>query len=204
MRSGKVIPRETATTLREASRVLAEAQAEAVRLRESTLQQATDQARQMLQESAEAGAQEKSRLILQAIASRDAYMAEIEGELVGVVINAVRSIFADYSDHERATMAVGKALKALRHQTQATLHVHPSHHEALCAAVTRLLRDTPPLQTLVVERDSRLKPGAFLLSSDMGTVESDLESQLRAIENALTRSVKVLDSTRPKVAGVPV
>lgn len=189
MKSGKIIRREDASCLRLASSILADAKAEAAQLLEAANHQATEQAENIRRESAEAAAQEKSRLLLEAIAIRDAYMADIEQELVSVVINAVRSIFSQYSDHERATLAVGKALKALRQETQATLHVHPNHYDALCAAVTDLLRESPPLQTLVVERDSRLKPGAFILSSDMGLVETDFESQLRAIENSLTRSV---------------
>jgi type III secretion protein L len=204
MRSGKIIRREDASHLRQAAQVLADAHAEAATLLEATRQQAEEEAERIQRDSTEAAAREKSGLMLQAIASRDAYMAEVESELVSVVINAVRSIFSQYNDHERATLAVGKALKALRQQTQATLHVHPSHHDALCAAVPALLRDTPSLQSLIVERDSRLKPGTFVLRSAMGLVETDLESQLRAIENALVRSVRVSDAARHMVAGVPI
>lgn len=204
MRSGKIIRREDASLLRQAAQVLMDAQSEATSLLENARHQATEEAGRMRQNSEEAAAQEKSRLMLQAIASRDAYMTEVESELVSVVINAVRSIFSQYNDHERAVLAVGKALKALRQQTQATLHVHPSHHDALCAAVPALLRDTPGLQSLVLERDSRLKPGTFVLRSAMGLVETDLESQLRAIENALVRSVKASDAARHMVAGVPI
>lgn len=204
MRSGKIIRREEATLFRQGAQVLADAQAEAASLLDHARRQAEEEAGRIRQDSAQAAAQETSRLMLQAIASRDAYMTEVESELVSVVINAVRSIFAQYNDHERAVLAVGKALKALRQQTQATLHVHPSHHDALCAAVPALLRDTPGLQSLVVERDSRLKPGTFVLRSAMGLVETDLESQLRAIENALVRSVKASDAARHMVAGVPI
>lgn len=202
MTTGKIIRREDAHCFRLAPQVLAGARAEAARLREETLRQATEQAEQIRREAEEASAQERSRLMLQAIATRDAYMAEIEIELVNVVINAVRSIFSQYSDHERATLAVGKALKALRQQTQATLRVHPSHHDALCAAVENLLKQSPPLKTLVVEHDSRLKPGTFVLNSDMGQIETDIESQLRAIENSLMRSVKTPEASRTKVAGL--
>ncbi|MCW5671876.1 MAG: type III secretion system stator protein SctL [Hydrogenophaga sp.] len=204
MRSGKIIRREEANLFRQAAQVLADAQAEAASLLDHARRQAEEEAGRIRRDSAQAAAQETSRLMLQAIASRDAYMTEVESELVSVVINAVRSIFAQYNDHERAVLAVGKALKALRQQTQATLHVHPSHHDALCAAVPALLRDTPGLQSLVVERDSRLKPGTFVLRSAMGLVETDLESQLRAIENALVRSVKASDAARHMVAGVPI
>lgn len=204
MNSGKIIRREDARHFRQATQVLADAKIEASSLLEAALQQANDQAGRIRQEGVEAAAQEKSRLMLQAIASRDAYMTEVESELVSVVINAVRSIFSQYNDHERAALAVGKALKALRQQTQATLHVHPSHHDALCAAVPALLRDTPGLQSLSVERDTRLKPGTFVLRSAMGLVETDLESQLRAIENALVRSVKTSDAARHMVANVPI
>lgn len=106
MRSGKIIRREDANCLRLASKVLADAQTEAAQLLETANHQATEQAERVRRESAEAAAQEKSRLILQAIASRDAYMADVELELVSVVINAVRSIFSQYDDHERATFAV--------------------------------------------------------------------------------------------------
>lgn len=204
MRSGKIIRREDAHHLRQAAQVLADAQAEAASLLASARNQAAEEAERIRRDSETSAAQEKSRLMLQAIASRDAYMAEVESELVSVVINAVRSIFSQYNDHERAALAVGKALKALRQQTQATLHVHPSHHDALCAAVPALLRDTPSLQSLIVERDSRLKPGTCVLRSTMGLVETDLESQLRAIENALVRSVRASDAARHMVAGVPI
>ena len=121
MRSGKIIRREDANHFRQAAQVLADARAEAASLLETARHQAASEAERIRQESVEAAAQETSRLMLQAIASRDAYMTEVESELVSVVINAVRSIFSQYNDHERAALAVGKALKALRQQTQATL-----------------------------------------------------------------------------------
>jgi hypothetical protein len=52
-----------------------------------------------------------------------------------------------------------------------------------------LINACPNLNVLIVESDSRISPGACWLSSDIGVVETDLETQIREIEYTLSRSI---------------
>lgn len=70
------------------------------------------------------------------------------------------------------------------------MRVHPSHYEHFVSIADRLARECPPMQLLTVEQDARLKPGVCVLTCGAGVVETDLEGQIRAIENALLRKMK--------------
>lgn len=128
---------------------------------------------------------EQSQLILDMVARRDLYLGNVEKDLIGVVINALRKIVSDFDDLEKTQIAVASALKALRKQAVATIRVGPSNYEEIRASTNTLIRLCPNLEVLEVEMDPRLKPGACVLISDIGVVETDIETQIRAIENAI-------------------
>jgi type III secretion protein L len=174
-RSGKQILHGTRRRIRS---MLSEAQEEALAEELRGYAEGLDKART-----------EQVSLMMEMIARRDAYLAAIETELVVVVVNAVRKIFADFDDTARARIVVEKALKLLRNQSQATVRVHPSEYEAVRSSVDMLIRGCPNLKTMTVENDSRIKPGGCALVCDIGVVETDLETQIRALEFSLSRSV---------------
>jgi type III secretion protein L len=128
---------------------------------------------------------EQAQLILDMVARRDMYLGSVEKDLIGVVANAVRKIVGEFDDFEKTRIAVAGALKALRKQAVATIRVGPSNYEEIRASASILMRLCPNLEVLEVEMDPRLKPGACTLISDIGVVETDIETQIRAIESAI-------------------
>ncbi len=188
-RDGKLIRRADAACWKQGQECLAQAEQDAqaflVKARESAL------AEEMRGYTIGLGhaRSEMAQLILDAAVRRDAYLAAIETDLVGVVLNAVRKIFADFDDTERVRIVVAKALRTLRNQNQVTVRVHPSHRDALQSSVEMLIGASPNLKVLSVERDSRIRPGACSLSIEIGVFETDLETQIREIEHTLGRSI---------------
>jgi type III secretion protein L len=198
LRDGKLIRREDAACWHTGTQFVEQANREAAAIRSEALEQAEEERRRGYAAGIDAANVERAGIIADALAHRDAYLAAVEPELIGVVLNAVRKIFAEFDEPARVRIVVGKALKTLREQTHATVRVHPSEFEALQASAALLASQYPSLQMLSVESDARIEAGRCVLSTDVGIVETDIESQIREIENAFARS-----ATAARPAGKP-
>ncbi len=185
MKNGKIIRREDADNWRTSQDLLKQAELEVENMRIKAQEHALAEELRGYTTGLEHARTEQSKIVLETILRRDAYFSTIEADLVDVVMNAVRKIFADFSDIERVKIVLAKALSTLRNQTQATVSVHPSQYEALKSSVDVLISSSPNLRVLTVESDSRINPGTCVLSSDISIIETDLEAQIRAIEYSL-------------------
>ncbi len=185
MKNGKIIRREDADNWRTSQDLLAQAKLEVENMRIKAQERALAEELRGYTTGLEHARTEQSQIVLETILRRDVYFSTIEADLVDVVMNAVRKIFADFSDIERVKIVLAKALSTLRNQTQATVSVHPSQYEALKSSVDVLISSCPHLRVLTVESDSRINPGTCVLSSDISIIETDLEAQIRAIEYSL-------------------
>jgi type III secretion protein L len=188
LRDGKLIRRDEANSWKTGTQLVEQAKEEAAAIRNAALEQAQEERRLGYAAGLAGAKSEQAQIIADAIARRDEYLMAIEPELTGVVLNAVRKIFAEFDEPERVRIVVGKALKTLREQTQATVRVHPDELDMLQSSAALLASRCPGLRTLSVESDARIEPGRCVLSSDIGIVETDIESQIREIENAFARS----------------
>lgn len=193
MRTGKLIRREEAACWQTGQQYLQRAQQEAQAILASAHEQALSDAARIVATELEQARAEQAELMTEVAVRRDAYLAEIEPELVEVVVNAVRKIFSEFDDNERARIVVEKALRTLRNQKQVTVRVHPSQYETMRASVGVLMNACANLKILTVESDSRILPGACSLSSDIGIVEIDLETQICAIEYAIRRKTSAVE-----------
>ncbi|MGF6483159.1 type III secretion protein L [Paraburkholderia sp. JPY419] len=82
--------------------------------------------------------------------------------------------------------------------TYLNIAVHPDDHDHARIAFDRLAvrwREIGQAFPLSVVADRRLAPGSCIAESDFGTVDASLETQLRAMRNAVSRALKraVLD-----------
>lgn len=188
-RDGKLIRRADAACWKRGQEYQAQAAQDAQAFLVKTRESALAEEMRGYTSGLEQARSELAQLILDAAVRRDAYLAAIETDLVGVVIHAVRKIFADFDDTERVRIIVAKALRPLRNQSQVTVRVHPSHREALQSSIEMLIGANSNLKVLTVESDSRIRFGACSLSSEIGVVETDLETQIREIEHTLSRSI---------------
>ena len=133
---------------------------------------------------------EQAEIIVQTLVERDAYLASAEQQLVSVVVNAVRKIVGSFDDFSLTRAVVSSALASVRQQASATVRVAAGHVDELNAVVDELKALCPHLTVLKIVGDALLPPGTCVLVSDLGTVSTDIDGQLRAIEAAVARATR--------------
>lgn len=201
-RQGKLIRSEDIALWKTGQQYLEMAQADARAIIATAQENAVRQEACAYAEGIRRAQEEQIRITLDMIARRDAYLAKMDVELAAVVVNAMRKIFSEFDDAERARIVVSKALNTLRNQTQGTIRVHPDQYEAVRRSADTLARVCPNLRSLVIESDPRIAAGSCILSSDIGMVETDLDIQINAIENSLARAAAAKTGSEIKQEGV--
>ncbi len=185
LKNGKVILREDADCWRAGQQLIESAQVEAAAITASATAYRQAEAQRGYDEGMTKARDEQREMIMATIAMRDAYLRRLKDEMAEVVINAVRKIFSDFDDTQKTRIIVGKALRTLSNQKQATVRVHPGQYQAIRDSIDSLTAECPHLSSLRIERDPDLGPGACMLLSDLGNIETDIESQIRSLERSL-------------------
>jgi len=188
-REGKIIRREDVACYQKSKQVLDLAQKEATRIRKTARKEVEDQRSVGYDEGIREGRREQSRLFVDAILRRDMFFAEVEQEVCDLVIAGVRKIFADFDDAERTRILVQKALSTLRSQTQAVIRIHPNQYDSVKQDFVQVTAAFPNLSVLTIEPDGTIPESTCIMSSEMGTVEANIETQIQALEIALARAM---------------
>ena len=115
------------------------------------------------------------------------YFAAVEGDMVALVMGAVRKIIDGYGDHERVLLVVRNALAVVRNQKQMTLRLPPAQVDAVRARVNELLAAYPGVGYLDMVADARLKGDACILESEIGLVEASIDGQIAALQGAFQK-----------------
>ena len=115
------------------------------------------------------------------------FFASVEQRMVGLVMDAVRRIIADYSDAERVMAVVRSGLHVMRNQKQLTLRLAPEHAPQVSARAAELLQSFPGIGMLDIVPDSRLKGDAAILESEIGVVEASIDMQMQALEHGFQK-----------------
>lgn len=119
------------------------------------------------------------------------YIEGIEETLVKVVATAVRKVIGELDDNERIVRIVRTALVTVRSQQRVLIRVAPSDEAAVRDALGVMLRAAPgAVSFLDVAADPRMSPGGCFLESELGVVDASLETQLKALEQALSSKIK--------------
>lgn len=115
------------------------------------------------------------------------YFAQVEGEMVQLVVQAMRKIVDGYDDTEQVLIVVKNALAVVRNQKQMTLRLPPAQVEPVRARINDILSAYPGVGYLDIVGDARLGAHACILESEIGVVEASIEGQLQAIESAFQK-----------------
>ena len=151
-------------------------------------EQALEQERQRgyAQGLAEARMEQAEKMIETVTRTVD-YFAAVEGDMVALVMGAVRKIIDGYGDHERVLLVVRNALAVVRNQKQMTLRLPPAQVEAVRARSNELLAAYPGVGYLDIVPDARLQGDACILESEIGLVEASIEGQIAALQGAFQK-----------------
>ena len=137
----------------------------------------------------EEGRLEHAEKVMETVLSSVEYIEGIEATLVNVVTAAVRKVIGEIDENERIVRIVRNALVTVRNQQHVTIRVAPADEKAVREGLASMLASAPGGQFLDVVSDARLERGACLLESELGVVDASLETQLKALENALRAKI---------------
>ena len=138
----------------------------------------------------EEGRLEHAEKVMETVLSSVEYIEGIEATLVNVVAVAVRKVIGEIDENERIVRIVRNALVTVRNQQHVTIRVAPADEKAVREGLASMLASVPGgASFLDVVPDARLERGACLLESELGVVDASLETQLKALENALRSKI---------------
>ncbi len=184
----RLVKAEEAAAVRRAEEVLAEAEAEADRIRAS----AKDAFEAERQRGYEQGLEEgKAAIVARKLELLDesvAFMESVEGKMVDVVMTALRKCVMEIGDEELVIQVVRKVMNAvIRNQRRITLKVAPEMVAVVRARLNDLLADYPLMEEIDVQENTRLKGAACMIETEAGIADASIETQLAAIENSLKK-----------------
>lgn len=137
------------------------------------------------------GRMEQAEKMMETALQAVEYIEGMEETLVRVVGAAVRKIIGELDDDDRIVRIVRAALVTVRSQQRVLIRVAPSDEPAVREALAAMLRSAPGgVSFLDVSADPRMSPGDCILESELGVVDAGLETQLGALERALSSRIR--------------
>ncbi|MCE2870503.1 MAG: hypothetical protein LW714_03705 [Oxalobacteraceae bacterium] len=115
------------------------------------------------------------------------HFSKVEDQMVDLVLDAVRRIIDDYSDHEKIRMVVKSSLSLVRNRRQISIKIHPSNIDTIQLQVADLLEKYPGIERLEVITDIQLSKDGCVIESDIGQVEASMSGQIDALRESLSR-----------------
>jgi type III secretion protein L len=185
-RRGALFKRVVVEARGEARRLREEAEREAVALRES----AEADARHLYEEARRAGAEDAMRQfyehLLNARALRDSTVADAERDLLRLAVKIAEKIVGREIERDDETLAhiVAAALRGARRHTNIVVRLNPTDMPQVKSR-EELLRRLTHAAYFDFVADPGVGRGGCIIESDTGTIDAQLETQLRIIERAL-------------------
>lgn len=183
----KILRAEEVFVFRSAEEIVAEASDQSDRILAETESAFQLERQRGYREGHEAAQLEQSEQMIGNIGQTVDYFARVEGQMVDLVMRAVRKIIEGFDDEERVLIAVKSALSVVRNQKQITLRTHPHQTEIVRARVNEVLAAYPGIGYLDIVADSRLKADACIVETEIGTVEASLDGQIEALRAAFEK-----------------
>ena len=130
---------------------------------------------------------EQAEKMIETVTRTVDYFASVEGDMVALVMGAIRKIMDDFDEEERVLLVVKNALAVVRNQKQMTLRLAPARVDGVRARVNELLAAYPGVGYLDIVADARLHGDACILESEIGLVEASIDGQIAALQTAFTK-----------------
>jgi len=184
----RLVKAAEAATVRRVEEILADAEAEAARIRASA-QEAFEQEKQRgYEEGLEEGKADIVSRKLELLDESVAFMESVEGKMEEVVMTALKKCVMEIGDEEMVIQIVRKVMNAvIRNQRQITLKVAPEMVPVVRSRLNELLADYPLMENIDVQENTRLKGAACMIETEAGVADASVETQLAAIEKSLKR-----------------
>ncbi|HEX5706220.1 MAG TPA: type III secretion system stator protein SctL [Pyrinomonadaceae bacterium] len=181
-----VVKRPVVEARAEGRRILAEAEDAARELRETAETVARELREAAYEEGREAALLEFNQLLLDARERRDTALQSAERDLLRLAVKLAEKIIGREVERDSGALAdiVSTALRHARQNESLTVRVNPSDMPSVEAHRARL-DPAGRARFLDLVSDPRVLPGGCIIESESGTVDAQLDTQLRVLERAL-------------------
>ena len=113
------------------------------------------------------------------------YFSEVENKLVDIVMLATKKILSGFDDTELVKGVVRQALEKVRNESKITLRVYPDHADAVRAQLKEITANYANIGFIDVVADDRIPSTACKVETEMGSVDTSVDLQLKALSSAL-------------------
>lgn len=138
-------------------------------------------------EGQEAARLDAAERLIENVARQVEFFSGLEGRMVELVMNSVRTVIHGYDERERIFMTVRNVLAVARSQKQVTVRLAPAEVAAVRERIETLKQEFPGIDVIEVVPDHRLEGDACVLETEVGVVEASLETQMKALRQAFER-----------------
>ncbi|MBQ4479537.1 MAG: type III secretion system stator protein SctL [Victivallales bacterium] len=184
----RLVKAEEAAAVRRAEELLADAEAEAARIREAANEAAAAEKQRGYEQGLEEG---KAAIVAKKLELLDesvAFMEAVEGKMVEVVMTALKKCVMEIGDEEMVVQIVRKVMNAVvRNQRHITLKVAPEMVPVVRGRLNEILADYPLMEEIDVQENTRLSGAACMIETEAGIADASVETQLAAIEKSLKK-----------------
>lgn len=136
------------------------------------------------------GKMEHAEKIMETVLSSVEFIENIENTVVDIVHDSIVKVIGELDDDERIVRIVRTALQHVRNQQQVIIRVAPEDEKYVRSALAAMVQNRQGGGYLDISADPRLTQGACILESELGVIDASLDTQLKAIENALRNKIK--------------
>ena len=184
--AGGVIKRPVVEAQARARQIIAQAEREAAAIRESAETSARELREAAYREGLEAALLELNQHLLDARERRDTALAEVERDVLRLAVKLAEKIIGREIERDEAALAdmVATALRNARQHEMLTLRINPADLPAVQAYRQRL-DPAGRARFLDLVADPRVAHGGCIIESESGTIDAQLNTQLRVLERAL-------------------
>ena len=185
-----VVKRPIVEARQEARRIVEDANAYALQTRHEADESARLMKEQAYAEGYESGLNELHKHIFTARETHSRVLTETESELISLAIKVAEKLIGRELKQDAATAAdiVATALRHARRSDVVTIRINPADFPAVDAARAKLDK-AGRAQFLDIVADKQVAIGGCLIESDSGTIDAQLDTQLRVLERALLNSI---------------
>lgn len=186
----KVLKAQNVQLLLEADKILEKAQERAQEILQEAEQAYEERKTQGYLDGQMEGKLEHAEKIMETVLSSVEFIEKIESTVVDIVHDSIVKVIGELDDNERIVRIVRTALQHVHNQQQVIIRVAPQDEKYVRTALSAMLQNREGRGYLDIKPDTRLSQGACILESELGVIDASLDTQLRAIENALRNKIK--------------
>lgn len=200
--SGKVIPRSENKSLYDANELVENA-VQRANMIDLEVESASEEGRKDGYEHGRSEAEEELAQRFNALEQQIAdFYNSAEGTILDICFGVIRRFLSSHLDQTEVRQIIAKTIADREASQPYTIHVAADAEELMLAAANDFVRRHPDARQPLVQVDARLRSDRAVLMTRFGSVDLDIESQLRALHKSLLGERLARQSNEEGVASI--